>query len=62
VSPSSAGAPTCVGLDVAVVADVFLQREARQVKVLRDLHRVGGLPLVLQVIRRPAVWRGYILI
>ena len=46
---------TCVGLDVAVVADVLLQGEPGQVEVVGDLHRVVLLPLVLQVVRRPAV-------
>ena len=46
---------TCVGLDVAVVADVLLQGEPGQVEVVGDLHRVILLPLVLQVVSRPAV-------
>ena len=46
---------TCVGLDVAVVADVLLQGEPGKVEVVGDLHRVVLLPLVLQVVRCPAV-------
>ncbi len=41
--------------DVAVVADVLLQREPGQVEVPHDLHRVVRLPEVQQVVSRPAV-------
>ena len=47
---------TCVCLDVTVVTNILLQGEPGQVEVPGDLHRLLGLPLVLQVISRPAVW------
>lgn len=49
---------TGVGLDVAVVADVLLQREPGQVQVLDNLHRLDLLPPILKIVRRPTVWKN----
>ena len=47
--------PACVGLDVAVAAGVLLDVEPRQVETLGQLDRVGGVPLVGDVVRGVAV-------
>ena len=47
---------TRICLYVAIITDVFLQRESRQVEIRDDLYRVCRLPQVLKVFSSPTVW------
>ena len=46
---------TRICLNVAIVADVFLQRESWEVEIRDDLNRVFRLPQVLKVFSRPTI-------
>ena len=46
---------TRICLNIAIVADVFLQRESWEVEIRDDLYRVFRLPQVLKVFSRPTI-------
>ena len=48
---------TSIGDDITVGTFVLLQREPGQVEAGHDLDRVLVLPLVDEVVFRPAVWK-----
>ena len=48
----------CVGDGVAVWGFKLLQLEPGQVQVLRDLHWVGGFPVIDEVICGPPIWNS----